>query len=110
MTPFVLLLLASGRFPWELAGIIGVAGLLYLIMVIRRRRAPAVKKIPFTEMVAADPESDELVAVLTASACEVLQKPLVVKRIQFIASPENTAWSVTGRLNIMASHLIPKRK
>lgn len=54
--------------------------------------------------------NDELVAVLSAAASSVLKKPIKVRRIHFLGDTESTSWASTGRLNIMASHLIPKRK
>jgi sodium pump decarboxylase gamma subunit len=56
--------------------------------------------------------NDELVAVLTAAAASVLKKPIRMKRIQFLAGAgtDSAAWAATGRLNVMASHSIPKRK
>src|SRR5512133_1950632 len=55
-------------------------------------------------------ESDELIAVLTAAAHETLKAPVIVKSFTFLSNTENPMWSVSGRINIMASHLISKRK
>ena len=54
--------------------------------------------------------NDELVAVLSAAASSILKKHIKVRRIHFLGDTEGTSWASTGRLNIMASHLIPKRK
>lgn len=54
--------------------------------------------------------NDELVAVLSAAAMAALAKTVHVRRVQFLSSDTDTAWAVTGRLNIMASHHIPKRR
>lgn len=54
--------------------------------------------------------NDELVAVLTAAAASVIRKPVRVRRVQFLSGTGAAAWATTGRLNVMASHSIPKRK
>ena len=48
--------------------------------------------------------SDELVAVITIAAHEIIKKPVVVKAIHFLDTPTDTAWAVHGRFNIMNSH------
>ncbi len=48
--------------------------------------------------------SDELVAVITIAAHEIIKKPVVVKAIHFLDTPQDTAWAVHGRFNIMNSH------
>ena len=48
--------------------------------------------------------SDELVAVITIAAHEIIKKPVVVKAIHFLDTPADTAWAVHGRFNIMNSH------
>ena len=48
--------------------------------------------------------SDELVAVITIAAHEIIKKPVVVKAIHFLDTPSDTAWSVHGRFNIMNSN------
>lgn len=57
-----------------------------------------------------DDINDELVAVLSAAASSIIKKSIRVKRIQFLGGTAGTSWASTGRLNIMASHSIPKRK
>jgi hypothetical protein len=54
--------------------------------------------------------NDELVAVLAAAAESALRKPVRVRRVQFLATATRDSWAATGRLNIMASHSIAKRK
>lgn len=56
-----------------------------------------------------DEINDELIAVLTAAAYLSIHKPVLIRRVHFLNDRGGTAWSVTGRLNIMASHLIKKR-
>ena len=52
--------------------------------------------------------NDEVVAVLAAAAASVLQQQVVVRRVHFLDSRGPGAWATTGRVNIMASHLIQK--
>ena len=54
--------------------------------------------------------NDEIVAVLAAAATALLKRPVRIRRVQFLSSGTNPAWAVTGRLNIMASHALPKRR
>jgi hypothetical protein len=48
--------------------------------------------------------------VVTAAAVATLKKPVAIRRMRLFDSREAGAWAVTGRLNIMASHAIAKRK
>jgi sodium pump decarboxylase gamma subunit len=57
-----------------------------------------------------DDVNDEVVAVITAAITTTLKQPVVVRKIRFLSSGSEPAWAVTGRLNIMASHAIAKRK
>jgi Na+-transporting methylmalonyl-CoA/oxaloacetate decarboxylase gamma subunit len=57
-----------------------------------------------------DELNDEVVAVLTAAAVTAIQRKIMVRRIQFLGPDSGPAWAATGRLNIMASHLISRRK
>ena len=57
-----------------------------------------------------DDVNDEVVAVITAAIATTLKQPVVVRKIHFLSSGPGPAWAVTGRLNIMASHAIAKRK
>ncbi len=57
-----------------------------------------------------DDVNDEIVAVITAAIAATIRKPVVVRKIRFLESGAEPAWAVTGRLNIMASHAITKRK
>lgn len=59
---------------------------------------------------AEDELNDELIAVIAAAATAVMKKPVVIKKIHFLNQAAGSSWAVTGRLNIMASHLISKRK
>ena len=54
--------------------------------------------------------NDETVAVLAAAATIMLKRPVSVRRVRFLVPAAEPAWAVTGRLNIMASHAISRRK
>ena len=54
--------------------------------------------------------NDEIVAVLAAAATTALKKPLRIRKVRFLGADQRGAWAVTGRLNVMASHQITKRK
>ena len=54
-----------------------------------------------------DDINGELIAVIAAAANEILHSQVIVKRIHFIDSHNNsTAWTSAGRLNIMGSHSV----
>ncbi len=58
-----------------------------------------------------DPEvNDELIAVIAGAVEIAIRKKAVIRRIRFIDRDIAPSWAVTGRLNIMASHSIQKRK
>jgi len=57
-----------------------------------------------------DEVNDEVVAVIAAAAAAAIKKRVTIKRITFLSPGPGQAWAVTGRLNIMASHAIAKRK
>jgi hypothetical protein len=48
--------------------------------------------------------SDELAVVISLAAHEIIKKPIKVKAIHFLDTPEDTAWAMNGRFNIMNSH------
>lgn len=49
-------------------------------------------------------EDDELVAVITAAASEVLKKRIIVRKIKSINPNMESAWSQAGRTSVMGSH------
>lgn len=58
-----------------------------------------------------DPEiNDELIVVLAGAVEATIKKRAVIRRIRFIDRDFAPSWAVTGRINIMASHSIQKRK
>jgi sodium pump decarboxylase gamma subunit len=68
----------------------------------------------YTRRLAATPEPqevhDELVAVLTAAVTVAMRRPVRIRRMRFLDGGAPGAWTSTGRLNIMASHHVPRRK
>jgi hypothetical protein len=56
-----------------------------------------------------DPD-EETIAVLAAAAAVMLKRPVSIRRVRFLKPSVEPAWAVTGRLNIMASHAISRRK
>lgn len=57
-----------------------------------------------------DEVNDELVAILAAAVMTTLRKPVLVRKVRFLGETQGGAWASTGRLSIMASHRIIKRK
>jgi len=55
--------------------------------------------------------NDEVIAIIAAAVAATLRPPVRIRTIRFLtdAAPDAT-WAVTGRLNIMASHAIARRK
>ena len=108
-----LLVLAIGL-TGVFASLILLASMIQALKVIderlnRRRIQTYARKIE-TQQIAAEEVNDELVAVLTAAAAATLKRPVAIRRFRLFGSREAGAWAVTGRLNIMASHAIARRK
>ena len=57
-----------------------------------------------------DELNDEIVAVITAAVITTYRKKIRVRKIRFLDHTTQPTWAITGRLNIMGSHLITKRK
>jgi sodium pump decarboxylase gamma subunit len=58
-----------------------------------------------------DELNDEIVAVISAAVAAMLRPPVRIRRIRFLTEgASDQSWAVTGRLNIMASHAIARRK
>jgi hypothetical protein len=64
------------------------------------------KKVPPAAALAADGIDEETLAIISAAVEVALRKPVRVRRIRFLQNDGTTPWSVTGRLNIMGSHLL----
>jgi sodium pump decarboxylase gamma subunit len=54
--------------------------------------------------------NDEIVAVIVAAASATLRKSVIIRRVRLFDNRSTDPWAVTGRLNIMASHAISRRK
>jgi sodium pump decarboxylase gamma subunit len=90
-----------------------LAGLIWLLKAVdekvnSRRIRTYAEKVE-THKVDVD-VNDEIVAVLAAAAAATLRRPVSIRRVRFLIPSAEPAWAVTGRLNIMASHAISRRK
>ena len=112
---FALFLIGQEVIWLAIIAALSVVFITIIMLAMRRRdrqalsepgRKPVARQIP----VEAGDDSEELIAVLTAAAHEMLHKQVVVRSFSFLSNDENHMWSVSGRINIMASHLIVKRK
>jgi hypothetical protein len=54
--------------------------------------------------------NDEVVVVLAAASAVMLKRQVSVRRVRFLVPAAEPVWAVMGRLNIMASHAISRRK
>lgn len=57
-----------------------------------------------------DEVNDEVIAVIAAATATALRRHVRVRKIRFLGAQAPGAWAVTGRLNVMASHQISKKK
>jgi Na+-transporting methylmalonyl-CoA/oxaloacetate decarboxylase gamma subunit len=91
----------------------GLAGLIWFLKAIDERvnthRIKSYADKVETRKIDAE-VNDEIVAVLAAAATVMLRRPVSIRRIRFLKPDVEPAWAVTGRLNIMASHAISRRK
>jgi Na+-transporting methylmalonyl-CoA/oxaloacetate decarboxylase gamma subunit len=90
-----------------------LAGLIWLLKAVdetlNARRIKTYAEKVETRKVDVD-VNDEIVAVLASAAAVALKRPIAIRRVRFLNPSVEPAWAVTGRLNIMASHAISKRK
>jgi len=63
------------------------------------------EKPTVNEVTVREDSDEELVAVISAAANEMLQQNVVVKRIKSISQNES-AWSQSGRINAMGTHSV----
>jgi Na+-transporting methylmalonyl-CoA/oxaloacetate decarboxylase gamma subunit len=91
----------------------GLAGLIWFLKAIDERvnthRIKSYADKVETRKIDAE-VNDEIVAVLAAAATVMLRRQILIRRIRFLKPDVEPAWAVTGRLNIMASHAISRRK
>jgi sodium pump decarboxylase gamma subunit len=68
----------------------------------------------YAQKVEAKPEgeeiNDEVAAVIAAALTAALRRPIVIRHVRFLESGRAGQWAVAGRLNVMASHAISRRK
>jgi sodium pump decarboxylase gamma subunit len=68
----------------------------------------------YAQKVEANPEgdgiNDEVAAVIAAAVVAALKRPVIIRRMRFLGPAPDASWAVAGRVNIMASHSIAKRK
>ena len=82
----------------------------------RTRRAalpaavPPAPALPGAAEAGVEQEEEELVAVLAAAASVALRRRVKVRSVQRVAPGSGNAWAAAGRLSIMASHAIDRRK
>ena len=110
MTPFPVLLLMTGGMHgpgWTAVALAPLCALALFGFWKRRATEPSSHTVP---QIPSDAIDEETIVVITAAVSEALQKSIRVRRIQFLHDDGASAWSVTGRLGLMGSHLITKRK
>lgn len=77
---------------------------------------PPINKIITKEQVSQDEitsrnvNNDDLIAVISAAAFEVIGGPITIKKINFIEEDSNAAWKNIGRLTNLSSHIIQEKK
>ena len=89
----------------------GLAAMIWLIKALDEK-INTLRILTYSKKTGDDPDevNDELVAVISAAAFSMMKKPVVIRKIHFLDHRSGDAWAVTGRLNIMASRPIRKRK
>lgn len=88
-----------------------LAGMIWLIKAVDEK-INALRIRLYSKKVETEPEEihDELAAVISAAVFSIMKKPVIIRKIHFLDNRSGDAWAVTGRLNIMASRPIRKRK
>lgn len=110
MMPLTALLLLTGGMHgawWTAVALAPLCALALFGFWKRRAAEPSLRTAP---QMSSDAIDDETIVVITAAVSEALQKSIRVRRIQFLHGDGASAWSVTGRLGLMGSHLITRRK
>jgi Na+-transporting methylmalonyl-CoA/oxaloacetate decarboxylase gamma subunit len=69
-----------------------------------RSYAATVSELPEEEI------NDELVAVVAAAAMAAIKQPLEVRRMRFLGPETGRTWAATGRLTIMGSHAVQRKR
>lgn len=107
-----LVLLAVGM-GGVFAALLLLAGMIWLLRAadeqLNRRRIRQYAKSVEAET-GVEELNDEIVAVLSAAAVAAMRRSVRIRRVRFLTAGREGAWAVTGRLNVMASHQISRRK
>ncbi len=94
------------------AALLLLAGMIWLLRWadewLNQRRILAYAQKVETHAVDTD-LNDEVIAVLAAAASSTLKKRVTVRRVRFLSPRSGSTWASSGRLNIMASHLIQRK-
>jgi hypothetical protein len=77
---------------------------------------PSTKKTEHKELIGQDEiissniNQNDLIAIISAAAFEVVGGPITIKKINFIEDDSNAAWKNIGRLTNLSSHTIQEKK
>lgn len=97
MSPFLAALLAFGL---VMAGMLLLTGVCYLLRALGRAPEPR-----------GGAEVDgELIAVLAAAAQEALRAPVRIHQVHVHREPTVERWSRAGRLDVMISHRVERKR
>lgn len=88
---------------------------LYLLMVVLMKIDSMFSKQPETAVQTPTGETrseinPDLIPIISAAIYAVLEKKVIIKTIHFLDDRSDTSWSRIGRLNIIDSHNINKRR
>jgi hypothetical protein len=93
--------------------LLALAGMIWLFKAadewLNQRR---IRQYAETAIASGEPDgiNDELVAVITAAATAAAERSVRVRKVRFLSPIAAGAWASSGRLNVMASHQISRRK
>ena len=110
MMPLGALLLLTGGMHGSGYSVLALAPLCAFALFGFWKRRATVPSSHIAPRIPSDAIDDETSVIITAAVSEALQKSIRVRRIQFLHGDGASAWSVTGRLGLMGSHLITRRK
>ncbi len=106
--PYLTTLLAFGI---VMLGMITLTAVFYLLRALGRPRPAAAAAAQAQAQAQAEAElGEELVAVLTAAAREALQAPVKVHHVHVHREPTVERWSRAGRMDVMISHRVERKR